>query len=71
MHKQINVALEGMMKWNPSLRVGISKNNRGKYEMKEDLTAKPRLLCYYNQQDWKKVLQIEIGTEIKIEIETP
>ena len=52
---QINTALEGMMKWNPSLRVSIMCNKRGRYEMLEDVSAKPRLLCYYNEQDWKRV----------------
>ncbi len=45
-----------MMKWSPSLRVSITRNERRKYEMVEDPEAKPRLLCYYNEQDWKKVI---------------
>ena len=53
--EEVNEALRGLMKWNPSLRMEIQENQDGKLEFVENTEAKPRLECLFNEEDWKKV----------------
>ena len=64
--EHVNEALCALMKWNPSLRMGIQKNSDGKWEFKEQLEAQPRLECLFNEKEFKKVRQKKEEEEIRI-----
>ncbi len=52
---QIDQALRYLMKWNPSLRMAIKRQEDGSSLFCEQTEAKPRLQCFYNETDWQKV----------------
>ncbi len=43
----------------------IKQNKKGLLEFVENAAVRPRLVCFYNESDWKKIMEDEFSHPIE------